>query len=239
MFLWTGFLLGFVGSFHCAAMCGPLVIAVNSLPGPGSVITRHSWMLRRLLYNFGRIATYALLGAISGLIGHTLNIAGLQQWLSLAAGTAILVALVLSSRFAVQVPAFRSVAWLKSAFARLLRHRSPASVFLLGGINGLLPCGLVYTACAGAIASGEFIKSVEYMLAFGLGTLPMMFGLSMAGRKLQVGVGLQFQRLALVSLLLMAALLLCRGLSLGVPYLSPKISEGTVKCPACAKTDNR
>ena len=232
MLLWTGFLLGLVGSFHCAAMCGPLVLAVHSLP-VASGAARHSWAVRRILYNFGRMTTYALLGALSGSIGHTLNLAGLQRWLSLSAGATILVVLVLSSPIAVQTPAYRVVAWLKSAFAYLLRHRTLASVFLLGGINGLLPCGLVYAACAAAIASGEIAGGVEYMLAFGAGTLPMMLGLSIAGRKLQFAVGARFQSLASAALILTAALLVCRGLSLGIPYLSPRISGGAIQCSEC------
>src|SRR5262249_28670359 len=58
--------------------------------------------------------------------------------------------------------------------------------------NGLLPCSLVYAACAGAIASGGLFSGVEHMLAFGLGTLPMMLGLSLVGRKLQLAIGAKF-----------------------------------------------
>jgi sulfite exporter TauE/SafE len=134
---------------------------------------------------------------------------------------------------ALKTPAFKAVGWLKSAFARLLQRRSFASLLLLGGINGLLPCGLVYAACAGAIASGGFLSGVVYMAAFGFGTLPMMLGLSLAGRKLQIAIGPKLQRLVPASLAVMGVLLLCRGLSLGIPYLSPDLSGGEVKCSAC------
>jgi uncharacterized protein len=234
MLLWTAFLLGLVGSFHCATMCGPLLLAL-----PMSGTTRNSWMVGRLLYNLGRIATYGLLGAIFGLVGHTLALAGLQSWVSLSAGAAILIGLALSFRFAIQAPAFRGVSWLKSAFGRLLQRRTFPSLFLLGAINGLLPCGLVYAACAGAIASGHFFDAVAYMVAFGAGTLPMMLGLTMAGRKLQLAVGSKFQRLIPVSLALTAVLLLCRGLSLGIPYLSPNSSGGIIKCSACRQMQHR
>lgn len=85
MNLVAAFFLGLAGSLHCAAMCGPLLLAVNAAGGqkPGGI-----------LYNFtchtGRLVTYSLLGAVSGLIGAAIVFAGLQRWLSIAAGSLIL-----------------------------------------------------------------------------------------------------------------------------------------------------
>lgn len=231
MLLWTAFLLGLVGSLHCAGMCGPLVLALPMTGGSGA-----SGPWGRVIYHVGRITTYALLGAVFGLLGATLGLAGLQRWVSLGAGAAILIGLVASSRLGLKTPAFQAVGWIKSAFARLLQRRTFASLLLLGGINGLLPCGLVYAACAGAIASGGFFSGVEYMAMFGLGTLPMMLGLSLAGRKLQIAIGPKLHRLVPASLAVMGLLLLCRGLSLGIPYLSPDLSSGEVNCSACHPT---
>ena len=158
MLLWTAFLLRLVGSLHCAGMCGPLVLALPMTGGSGA-----SGPWGRVVYHIGRISTYALLGAVFGLLGETLGLAGLQRWVSLGAGAAILIGLVASSRLALKAPAFQAVGCLKSAFSSLLHRRTFASLLLLGGINGLLPCGLVYAACAGAIASGGFFSAVEYM----------------------------------------------------------------------------
>src|ERR1700675_4874711 len=96
MELWTAFLLGLVGSLHCAGMCGPLVLA---LPGTGN--TSRSYILGRLAYNVGRLGVYGLLGAIFGLLGGTFALAGLQRWISLVAGAAILIGLLVSYRYAV------------------------------------------------------------------------------------------------------------------------------------------
>src|SRR5690242_19956943 len=94
MQLWTAFVLGIVGSLHCAAMCGPLALA---LPATGA--TPVSFFAGRAAYNTGRIATYCILGAVLGLMGQALALAGLQRWLSLSLGAIILLASIAPSRF--------------------------------------------------------------------------------------------------------------------------------------------
>ncbi|MCD6049706.1 MAG: hypothetical protein K0Q55_1109, partial [Verrucomicrobia bacterium] len=93
MELWTAFILGLVGSLHCAGMCGPLALA---LPVAGK--TRRAFVLGRVLYNLGRILTYCVIGAIFGLAGQSLALAGFQKWVSLGAGVAILLGLLASTR---------------------------------------------------------------------------------------------------------------------------------------------
>ena len=91
-------------------------------------------------------------------------------------------------------------------------------------LNGLLPCGLVYVAAAGATATGEILRAVEYMIAFGVGTVPMMLALTLAGQKLPIHWRFQLQKLVPICLALVGLLLVLRGLSLGIPYLSPDLS---------------
>ena len=223
MILLTAIVLGLVGSLHCAGMCGPLALA---LPMTGN--SRATFVLGRVAYNLGRIVTYCLLGAAFGLVGQTLAFAGFQRWVSIAAGSAILVGLFVSSRSTVSLPVARGVAWIKSGLGALLRRRSVASVFSLGALNGLLPCGLVYAACAGAVATGGLLSGVEYMAAFGFGTVPMMLGIGLVGQKLQFTLRFKLQRLIHACLTLVAVLLILRGLSLGIPYLSPDLAAGAV-----------
>ena len=223
MILLTAIVLGLVGSLHCAGMCGPLALA---LPMTGN--SRATFVLGRVAYNLGRIVTYCLLGAAFGLVGQTLAFAGFQRWVSIAAGSAILVGLFVSSRSTVSLPVARGVAWIKSGLGALLRRRSVASVFSLGALNGLLPCGLVYAACAGAVATGGLLSGVEYMAAFGFGTVPMMLGIGFVGQKLQFTLRFKLQRLIPACLTLVAVLLILRGLSLGIPYLSPDLAAGAV-----------
>ncbi len=225
MALWTAFLLGFVGSLHCAGMCGPLALA---LPVVGK--TRAMFILSRLTYNFGRIVTYGSLGVVFGLLGATFALAGLQRWLSLGAGVVILIGLLASSRFAVGTPAVKLVVWVKSGLGKMLQRRSFSSLFTLGLLNGLLPCGLVYVACAGATATGSLLTGAEYMLGFGLGTLPMMLGIGLAGRSLQSMFRFHTQRVITASLLMVAVLLILRGMALGIPYVSPDLASGAPCC---------
>ncbi len=223
MELWTAFLLGLVGSAHCAGMCGPLALA---LPATGN--TRATFLAGRVLYNMGRLITYAALGAVFGLLGQSFALAGFQRWISLAAGVMILLSLFATSRFTLGQPTVAAVSWLKSAFSRLLKMRSLGSVFTLGLLNGLLPCGLVYAAAAAAATTGHFLDGTLAMLAFGLGTVPMMLGFSLAGPRLHTLLRFKLQRLVPASLAIVGGLLILRGLALGIPYLSP--GSGTACC---------
>src|ERR1017187_6538648 len=158
MDLWTAFLLGLVGSLHCAGMCGPLALA---LPAAGN--TTPGYVLGRVAYNAGRIVTYCLLGIVFGLAGWTFLLAGLQRWISIALGVALLVGLFASRKLALSRPVTSAVNQLKSGMSVLLRRRSIAALAVLGLLNGLLPCGLVYVACAGAAATGSIIAGGRYM----------------------------------------------------------------------------
>ncbi|MBI3414151.1 MAG: sulfite exporter TauE/SafE family protein [Verrucomicrobia bacterium] len=228
MQLWTAFLLGLAGSLHCAGMCGPLVLAL-----PVTSSANWPFVLGRGIYQFGRLITYTTLGALLGALGHTLALAGWQRWVSIVAGGSILAGLFVSSNFPATLRVARMVGLLKAGLGRLLRQRSLVSLLLLGVLNGLLPCGLVYAASAGALAAGDVVGGARYMFAFGLGTVPLMLGLALAGKRLQVVLRFKLEKLIPICLLLMAAMLILRGLSLGIPYLSPTLSvtaDGHVSC---------
>ncbi len=143
------FALGLLGSLHCAAMCGPLMLALPVSPS-GPV----RFVIGRFTYQLGRIATYCLLGLVAGFIGKSILLAGFQRWLSIALGLAMIAGWLLSRRAAMSTPVIRLVATLKAAMSTQLRRRSFQSLALLGLLNGLLPCGLVYVALAGAVAQG-------------------------------------------------------------------------------------
>ncbi len=223
---WTAFLLGFAGSLHCAGMCGPLALALPAT-GTGTV----GYISGRLAYNLGRVTTYSLLGGIFGLLGKSLALIGVQRWLSVGAGTVILAGLFLSTRAGLGTPMVKAVVWLKSGFGALLRRRTLASLGLMGLLNGLLPCGLVYAACAGAAATSSLALGTIHMALFGLGTVPLMLGLGLTGKALPVALRFKLQKLVPLSLGLVGGLLILRGLALGIPYLSPDLATGT--CAHC------
>lgn len=225
MDLGIAFLLGLLGSLHCAAMCGPLMLALPVPPG-GSV----QFVAGRLVYQLGRITTYGLLGVVAGLAGKSLLLAGFQRGLSIGLGLAILLGFLLAKKISLAAPVVQLVVRLKKAMGVQLQRRSFASLAILGSLNGLLPCGLVYVALAGAVSRGGLVAGVGYMAAFGLGTLPMMAVISLSGKLFPVSVRLKLRGTIPVGVCLLAALLILRGLSLGIPYLSPDLSSGA---PAC------
>src|SRR6185312_1216453 len=96
--------LGLLGSLHCAAMCGPLMLALPVPPGgPGRFV------MGRVVYQAGRILTYCLLGAAAGLIGKSLFLAGMQRWLSIVLGVAVLAGFFISKRVSLSAPVVRIV----------------------------------------------------------------------------------------------------------------------------------
>jgi sulfite exporter TauE/SafE len=206
-------------------MCGPLLLALPVAPGgPGR------FLAGRLIYQLGRITTYALLGAVAGLAGKSIMLAGFQRGLSIALGVAILAGFLISKKIAVSAPVVRLVGGLKTAMSAQLRRRGFRSLALLGLLNGLLPCGLVYVAMAGAAARGGLLDGVAYMALFGLGTLPAMLSLGLSGKILPPAFRLKFRGAIPFGVCLLAALLILRGLALGIPYVSPACVNGT---PAC------
>jgi hypothetical protein len=228
MDLWTAFALGLAGSLHCAGMCGALALA---LPAPNRRLP--AFFVGRLAYNGGRIVTYCCLGLVFGLVGQVFAIAGFQQTMSIALGVALLVGLFLSPRLVRWSPVTRLVAALKARMSGLLRQRSLTALTVLGLLNGLLPCGLVYVACAGATATGNLLQGAEYMALFGAGTVPMMLGISLSGSLVPLRIRLKLIKTVPVAVGLLAALLILRGMSLGIPYVSPNLSGDQTAAPGC------
>ena len=108
----------------------------------------------------------------------------------------------------------------------------------IGLLNGFLPCGLVYVALAGAITTGGWVMGGLYMVTFGLGTLPVMLAVSLAGRLLGTGFRTKLTRLVPIAGTVLAMLFILRGLSLGIPFVSPtpaKTDTGQATMDCCHK----
>ena len=223
--------LGFLGSFHCVGMCGPIALA---LP-----LNHDSWLSKisgTLIYNFGRILTYALLGGLFGLLGQSLVIAGYQQIVSITLGVAILILVLLPnkthSRYKLTSFIYAYVGKLKQRLSILFKKKSYSSLFFIGTLNGMLPCGLVYLGIAGAIASGSSVQGSIFMVSFGLGTLPAMLTLSLLGNSISLNFRNKINKAVPVFVVAMALLLIVRGMNLGIPYVSPQMSS---TAPVCHK----
>ena len=226
--LWTALMLGVIGSLHCIGMCGPIALAL-----PIAQMSRGGRLRGIFAYNFGRAATYSVLGAVSGLIGSALNWFGGQQALSITAGVIILIALFFGlAGKRIPLPGWlsRTYAVLRSSIVRLFSNKTTKGLLMIGLLNGLLPCGLVFAALAGAASTGSFLSGALFMFVFGLGTIPAMFSLSLAAVHITDSFRNKLRRAVPVFVVVMAVLLIVRGLGLGIPYVSPAVENEKQVC---------
>lgn len=230
MILITAFITGLLGSFHCAGMCGPIALATPTVGQSGA-----ERVMSKLTYNAGRIMMYAALGSLLGAFGLGLKLAGLQQVVSIAAGAVIILSVVMSSRLGKLAPS--SFFSFGSLMGKLFQQKTYTALFGIGLLNGLLPCGFVYIALLGSVATQQVWEGALFMVLFGLGTLPMMFGVSMLGQFLTHGTRSKVNKLAPVFAVIIGCLFMLRGLNLGVPYISPKISDNQAKVEECCKPE--
>jgi uncharacterized protein len=233
----VAFMIGIVGSFHCVGMCGPLALAL-----PLSSNSFAAKLTGAFLYNAGRIVTYSFFGLIFGLIGQTAALFDFQQWLSIGAGALILLFIIIPKRYKMQSTAANYTngvfGKLRSALGSLFTQKNHSSLFVIGLLNGLLPCGLVYMAVAGAIGTGDTGSSILFMAAFGLGTLPVMWSIAFFGNYIGLQLRQKIRRAYPYMMALMACLLILRGMGLGIPYVSPKMNAQKTKVHGCCtKTD--
>lgn len=221
--IFSGIVIGLFGSLHCIGMCGPIAIAL-----PVNNDSNLNFVTGRLLYNVGRVVTYSFLGAIFGLLGSRIVIAGFQQGASIALGIIILAIVLLPSKYKIKVTQHPFVLKfsqpLKDNIVLLFKKGTFSSMFIIGILNGLLPCGLVYVALAGAIASGDAFSGAAFMILFGIGTIPAMFAATIFGKFINIGLRRKLNKAIPAFVVLLAVVFILRGMSLGIPYISPKIS---------------
>jgi len=223
--------MGLAGSLHCVGMCGPLISAM-----PYDRSSRLKFLRTKAMNHLGRISTYVVLGLMVGLAGQGFAAAGFQQGLSIASGLIILAFLFWPKRLNSFTPKGKIIAGvskLKRTFSRLLENRNPGNLYLLGVLNGLLPCGLVYFALAGALATGSSVHGGIFMFFFGLGTTPALVAVGAFAAGIKQRFARQFQGTLRVLLVLMALLLIARGSNLGIPYVSPSINSTTSEMDCC------
>jgi sulfite exporter TauE/SafE len=210
----AGLLFGAVGSAHCAAMCGPLVVTIDRAFARPSLRARVSLAAA---YHAARVGTYACLGVGAGAVGQALTDAGLGRALAVAAGV-VLAAVAVGSVMPAGLwrasarPA-RLAARACAAAASAGRAHPVAGATLTGAANGLLPCGLVYTALLTATAVGTTGGAVMLMTGFGVGTLPTLLALTLAASTPAFGIRKWLRRLQPVLLAVTAVILLARGLA--------------------------
>ncbi|HMS33455.1 MAG TPA: sulfite exporter TauE/SafE family protein [Ignavibacteria bacterium] len=220
----SGLILGLLGSFHCIAMCGPIALAI-----PADTVSRWKFIKSRLLYNSGRIISYAFLGMVFGFLGNRINMFGMQRGLAISVGVLILLSVILTvtGGRSVMKNTFVSkvITGYKIQFSRLFKKNSRPVFLLFGIMNGFLPCGFVYIALSGAMITGDVFQGSVYMMLFGIGTVPVMLSVSLFGNYVNLNIRRKISKFNLALSVVLALLFIARGMNLGIPYISPAQSD--------------
>jgi hypothetical protein len=222
--------MGLAGSVHCIGMCGPLALSL-----PIAQQTSFSRIAGGFIYNAGRIITYSVLGLLIGLLGDSFIHSQWQNSLSVAMGIIILLYLFLPKKiFHFSSTHFLSTPFilLRRKLGHLFQSKKAGSLFFIGILNGLLPCGLVYLALSSSAIMASAVHGGMFMFFFGAGTFPVMFATVIAGNYLNLSLRMKLNKAVPVLLFLMALLLILRGLHLGIPFISPEMNHraGGVSC---------
>ncbi len=198
---------GLVGSLHCVGMCGPLAMAL-----PVGRLPRSRRGLGVGTYHLARLTAYAVLGASLGLVGQGLLLLGLQRPISIGAGLFLLIwTLLARGRFG-SLHSAKPTRWIVGPMGKFLQQPSLQSFATLGFLNGLLPCGFVYLALAGAVTTGTAWRSALYMVIFGIGTVPALLLIRSVPGLFPMRLRRHFTRLMPIMAVCVAVLLLARGL---------------------------
>lgn len=237
------FVVGLLGSVHCAGMCGGIVGVLSVAPGAGRPVTvpvrvqqvrqagragaGAAGLANVLAYNAGRIGSYMAAGALAG--GFAQGAQAALRLPLLQAGAYWLANLMLAALGLYLMDAWRGLARLEQAgrlvwrgVAPLLRRvgplDGPGRMLVAGGLWGWLPCGMVYSVLVTAMLSGSAARGALVMLAFGLGTLPMLLGLGLAGARVRAWMADARVRRAAGLLVLAFGLLGLARAAAGLPH---------------------
>ncbi len=206
---WLPFSIGLIGSLHCIGMCGPLMASFLPFAGPGNGF-------RSLLYHLGRITAYAIIGLMMGLLGKSFIFLGVQQYISFVLGFLIVFFVVVQYFTKYDIIGKSKLVMLFTNQIKKIQlyiYQNPGlrKTFLFGFANGIMPCGLVYLAVAGAVAQYSVFLGGSYMILFGLGTLPMLFTFTFISAKIK-SLKYSIKPLSVIVTIIAGIVLMHRGL---------------------------
>ncbi len=196
------FLVGLLGGVHCVGMCGGIVsafaVATPRRPFPVAVTASLPAALadsgsRVLAFNAGRIGSYMIAGVIAGMIGSVpamIQIASIQiatYWLANLMLVALGLSLMNVWHGLSRVESIGQLVWkrVQPLMRKLIPVQHPLQAFALGGLWGWVPCGMVYSVLMTALLTGSAWQGALVMLVFGLGTLPLLLTMGLAGTSIQ------------------------------------------------------
>lgn len=236
-----GLVLGLTSNLHCIGMCGPIALAI-----PVNRTNNWTILVGVLSYNFGRILTYATLGAFIGAIGFSIELVGIMQWISIIAGIGMILYawrkwLTLKIPFSIGVAGLNG--FISKNKGKIMASDSVFKLVILGLLNGLLPCGMVYIALMNALLGGNPLNSSLAMAFFGLGTLPALVFVGFYGNQISIALRQRISKFVPYLLTLVGLLMLLRGLNLNIPMISPAVkvkkaieqSKPSVEVKCCYK----
>lgn len=218
--LLSALILGLLGSLHCVGMCGPIAFML-----PVDRSNSFKKISQISIYHLGRLLAYSIIGLVFGLVGKSLYIFGIQQQLSIFIGVLMIIVVLLPhktiGKYNLSKPLYKLISKVKSSLGKALKKKTADTFLTIGFLNGFLPCGLVYMAVFGAVATGSLLEGSLYMVLFGLGTIPLMTSAIYLGKFLNSSIKQRIQKAIPVFVVVIGALFILRGLGLGIPYISP------------------
>lgn len=231
--LYTAFILGLLGSLHCLGMCGPIAFML-----PLDRTNQVKQFFQLMSYHSGRLLTYGLLGVLFGLLGRGFELFVFQQHLSIFTG-ALMIIIILFPKLVYQLKATKAlniyISKIKSTLGKELKQKRNDTFFAIGFLNGFLPCGLVYMALIGAVATHSTFQGSLYMIVFGLGTIPLMSSIVYIGKFTNLRLNRYFKKVIPMVVIAIGVLFILRGLGLNIPYISPAASVSNLveQTPLC------
>ena len=229
--LWLTMLGGFLGSSHCVGMCGGFaaIVGLNTRSFAGN-------LRAQLVYSLGRLMSYGTLGAIAGFAGQRINHA-LPSMIHVPAVLCFVAGLFLIREGLLSTGLFRrrvtgsssTGCLLMPLFSTILKTPGARNTFVAGIVTGFLPCGLVYAFVSLAASSGDLLQGLATMLAFGLGTVPLMVLTGSGAALLSWTARQRLWQLAAWSVVVTGLLTVGRG----VAFMLASPEKAAASCPFC------
>ncbi|MCW3123853.1 MAG: sulfite exporter TauE/SafE family protein [Flavipsychrobacter sp.] len=223
------FLMGLTGSLHCAGMCGPIMLFM-----PFHHFSGFRKAAAIALYHLARISVYASMALIVYSFREAFN-PKIQQFISITLGSLFLVAGILSF-----VPVNRKIniklpwaEFAKRQLSHFIGNPTFSSIAISGVLNGMLPCGLVYMMLSAILVLHSPLQAISFAYFFGAGTLPMLISIILFRSRINLGRDARIKALTPIIVFSFGCLFLLRGLNLGIPYLSPKVTITNGQMHSC------
>ncbi len=217
--IWAGLIMGIGGSFHCLGMCGPLVLMMH-----GQASQRNKFTF--IWHHLGRTMAYLILSIVLYSLGKT------THWMGWQNGVAILGGVIFTLGW---IPFFqKKVGQILNPLRNLASKNLPNQInlknFILGLMNGWLPCGWSISAIGAALLMPHLLQAALFIILFGIGSSPALIGLVWSGERLQKKWPWIQHKWTRMAFAILGLLLILRGANLGIPYISPQVKAEKMSC---------